>query len=83
MAKSKKGKWIIGLTGTALSAFVISQVGADQMNNNNQNTTTPTAVQSMSKQEKKLAQLDWSNYTINGAAVSGGIEQSDRQTRRT
>lgn len=90
MAKSKKGKWIIGLTGTALSAFVISQVGAGQMNNN-QNTTTATAVQSMSKQEKKLAQLDWSNYSINGAtvtrgneaSVSGGNEQSDRQTRRT
>jgi hypothetical protein len=88
MAKSNKSKWIMGLSGAALSAFVITQVGAGQ----NQGTIAeknqiPTA--SMSKQEQELVQLDWSNYSINGAAVSGGTTvsqsqpQSDRQTKRS
>lgn len=79
MAKSKKAKWVIGLTGTALSAFVIGQIGANQPNQ----TTKPILTKSMSKEEKDFSQLDWSNYNINGVVVSGGGEQSDRQTRRS
>ncbi|MEH7106749.1 hypothetical protein [Bacillus sp. JJ1764] len=80
MAKSNKSKWIIGVTGTALSAFVISQIGGTQTNQNQQ-TSNPVVTKSMSPEEKKYAQLDWSNYEING--VSGGAVSSDRQTSRS
>jgi hypothetical protein len=91
MAKSNKSKWIMGLSGAALSAFVIAQVGSGQ----NQGTTAeknPAPAASMSKQEQELVQLDWSNYSINGTAVAGGTtvtqsqqpqQQSDRQTKRS
>jgi len=87
MAKSNKSKWLIGLTGAALSAFVITQVsgagGGDQ--EAVQQKKVPTA--SMSKQEKKLVQLDWSNYSINGVDVSESTSRSsiasDRQTSRS
>lgn len=82
MAKSNKSKWMIGLTGTALSAFVISQVGANQVKTN-LGTPESIAAESMSKQEKELIKLDWSNFDINGVQVSKGVEQRDRQTRRT
>jgi hypothetical protein len=83
MAKSKKSKWLIGVTGTALSAFVISQVGTNQQG---QNLTSDQSIitNSMSKEEKDFVQLDWSNYSINGDdVVTNGVEQSDRQTSRS
>jgi hypothetical protein len=83
MAKSKKSKWLIGVTGTALSAFVISQVGTNQQG---QNLTSDQSIitNSMSKEEKDYVQLDWSNYSINGDnVVTKGVEQSDRQTSRS
>lgn len=79
MVNSKKSKWIMGLTGTALSAFVIGQIGGNQPNQSYEKEVTNT----MSKQEKEFLQLDWSNYEINGVVVSGGGEQSDRQSRRS
>jgi hypothetical protein len=87
MAKSNKSKWVLGLTGAALSAFVLTQVngsgGQDQGVTAQENISTA----GMSKQEKELVQLDWSNYSINGTAVSdpatGGAKSSDRQTRRS
>ncbi|MBO0962037.1 hypothetical protein J1P26_20230 [Neobacillus sp. MM2021_6] len=82
MAKSQKPKWVIGLTGTALTAFVISQVGAHDQAQNSQPLET-TITKSMSKQEKEFVQLDWSNYDINGIHFSKGVEQSDRKTRRS
>ncbi|MEH7131161.1 hypothetical protein V7103_23495 [Neobacillus drentensis] len=83
MAKSKKSKWLIGVTGTALSAFVISQVGTNQQG---QNLTSDQSIitNSMSKEEKDFVQLDWSNYSINGDnVVTKGVEQIDRQTSRS
>jgi hypothetical protein len=87
MAKAIKSKWIIGLTGTALSAFVITQVGANQPNNGIKPAES-IVTNSMSAKEKEIVQLDWSNYAINGVAAngvttSGRVEQSDRQTRRS
>ncbi|MCM3571330.1 hypothetical protein [Neobacillus mesonae] len=81
MAKSKNAKWVIGLSGTALSAFVISQAGANQ----NPNVMDPPSIStnSMSKEEKKLVELDWTNFDINDGALTRGAEQSDRQTRRS
>jgi hypothetical protein len=83
MAKSTNTKWLIGLTGTALSAFVISQIGANQPSSQALSPQETMITNSMSKQEKELVQLDWSNFTINGVVISEGVAQSDRQTRRS
>ena len=83
MAKSTNTKWLIGLTGTALSAFVISQIGSNQPSSLGFLPQETIITNSMSKQEKELIQLDWSNFTINGVVVSEGVVPSDRQTRRS
>jgi hypothetical protein len=82
MAKSTKSKWIIGLSGTALSAFVIGQIGGNPVTPSTNPVGTVTT-ESMSNEEKKVVQLDWSNFEINGAAVNQGAVQNDRQTRRS
>ncbi|WP_462411790.1 hypothetical protein [Neobacillus sp. Marseille-QA0830] len=86
-SKSAKSKWLIGVTGTALSAFVIGQVGGGQPNDAKTNLSEAPVTKSMSKQEQEYVKLDWSNYNINGSAVSdtvsGGVRASDRQTRRS
>jgi hypothetical protein len=81
MASSKKSKWLVGLTGTALTAFVIGQVGATQPTEEEQSMIS-VPIKSMSKQEQEYAKLDWSNYDVNGIQVIG-VEKRDRQTRRT
>lgn len=81
MAKSKKSKWIIGLTGTALSAFVIGQIGGNEPNNSGAADIINT--KALSAEEKEMVQLDWSNYTINGVTVTERVGQSDRQTKRS
>ena len=84
MAKSHKSKWIVGISGAAFSAFVISQMGA---NPPLVQTGVPQTVKtkSMSKEEKELVQLDWSNFSINGAPIvsAGGVQHSDRTTKRS
>lgn len=84
MSKSQKSKWIVGISGAAFSAFVISQIGANPPAGK---TSTPQTLitKSMSKEEKELVQLDWSNFSINGAPIAsdGGIQQSDRTTKRS
>lgn len=85
MGKSNKSKWIIGLSGTAMSAFVISQIDLkNQGNEGNQAGESKSIItKSMSFEEKEFVQLDWSNYNINGVPFTGGAVQSDRQTRRS
>jgi hypothetical protein len=87
MAKSKQSKWVIGLTGAALSAFVITQVSGNGGQDQTAKTQEKMQTVGMSKQEKELVQLDWSNYSINGVTISnpgaGGTVSSDRQTRRS
>jgi hypothetical protein len=87
MAKSNKSKWVIGFTGAALSAFVLTQVNGSGGQNQGVTAQEKISTAGMSKQEKELVQLDWSNYSINGTTVSdpgtGGAISSDRQTRRS
>ena len=37
MKPNKKAKWIVGITGTALSAFILSQLDANPTSNNQAN----------------------------------------------
>lgn len=87
MAKSNKSKWVIGLTGAALSAFVLTQVNGSGGKDQGVTVQEKISTAGMSHKEKELVQLDWTNYSINGTTVTapgtGGAIKSDRQTRRS
>lgn len=87
MAKSNKSKWVIGLTGAALSAFVLTQVNGSGGQDRGVTAQDKISTAGMSQKEKELVQLDWSNYSINVSAVTNpwpGVDiRSDRQTRRS
>lgn len=87
MNKSTKSKWIVGIAGTALSAFVLGQIGGNQHNldtpNNDSFNIEAKVYADMDDREKELAQLDWSNFTISDGNPGLGESKSDRQTRRS
>ena len=73
MKPNKQAKWIVGITGTALSAFILSQLNTNtNATSNNQTsqqvsyqTEVPTVKQKgLSNREKELAKKDWSNFTV-------------------
>jgi len=84
MKANTKAKWIVGLTGTAFSAFIISQLDQPISTDSatDANTLSTEITKSMSDREKELVQLDWSDFSIQD---HNGIETSttDRTSRRT
>lgn len=67
MKPNKKAKWIVGITGTTLSAFILSQLDTSAAANNSKNQ--PVAYQTeaatnntnaVSTKENK----DWNNFTV-------------------
>ncbi|MHC0039632.1 hypothetical protein [Pseudoneobacillus sp. C159] len=84
MKANTKAKWIVGITGTAFSAFMISQL--DQPASTEQGANADLFVAGkgvlMSKREKDLAQLDWSDFSIQADNVQKK-SANDRTTRRT
>lgn len=80
-----KAKWVVGVTGTIFSAFVLTQFAAGGSDTNgSQDQLDTVQAANMSEEEKKLAQLDWSNYTTSAFNYSESNQmQSDRQTRRS
>jgi hypothetical protein len=84
MRANTKAKWIIGITGTAFSAFIISQL--DQPKSSDTETFAYTLAaeitDSMSEREKELVQLNWSDFTIQVA--NGEVKSpANRTTRKT
>ena len=66
MKANTKAKWIVGITGTAFSAFIISQLDQPVSTDTetNANTLAAEITDSMSDREKELVQLDWSDFSI-------------------
>lgn len=89
MKGSTKSKWVVGIAGTAFTAFVLSQLGSggSEANVNSYNTDSlkidSKVYASMDDKEKELVQLDWSNFTINEINTDTGAGQSDRNSRRS
>lgn len=88
MKNSTKSKWIVGIAGTAFTAFVLSQLGGgNEANIESVNTGSlkidSKVYASMNDKEKELVQLDWSNFTISEGYQGMGVGQSDRNTRRS
>lgn len=71
MKPNKKAQWIVGITGTTLSAFILSQL--DAYPSSNKETNQPVAYQTevsaktanvSSAREQELANKDWSNFKV-------------------
>lgn len=79
MKPSAKAKWVIGLSGIAFSAFIVGQLDAGGASDTNM---LPVEMNdSMSKHEKELVKLDWSDFTVQ--VTNEGDAQSDRITRKS
>ncbi|WP_041580330.1 hypothetical protein [Bacillus sp. 1NLA3E] len=87
MKKTTKSKWIVGLAGTAFSAFVLGQIGSGDANNGTKNgnafNVESKVYASMNDKEKELVKLDWSDFTISDGTQGTGAVQSDRQSSRS
>ncbi|WP_342431512.1 hypothetical protein [Neobacillus sp. FSL H8-0543] len=84
MKVNNKAKWIVGISGAAFSAFVIGQLNNNPNPTDKMNTTLTAAdiSDSMSKREKELVQLDWSDFSFQANDYQRE-DESDRITRRT
>lgn len=89
MKNTTKSKWIVGVAGTAFTAFVLSQLGdvgneakIDSVNTNSLKIDSKVYA-SMDDREKELVELDWSDFTISEVNPGMGAGQSDRNTRRS
>lgn len=98
MKPNKKAKWIVGITGTTLSAFILSQL--DAYPNSNNQTNQPVAYQPevsaettnvSTEREQELAKKDWSNFTVESntekkstaVASNQSTEKSTNQSNNT
>lgn len=78
MKKSKKIKWIVGLSGVALSSFVLGQL---DMGSEGQTAFSEQAInQNISKDEKELLELDWSDFQFSETVSEN---KSDRKSKRS
>lgn len=79
MKPSKKAKWIVATSGVTLSAIVLSQLGTAT----NIDTFEPTITidKTLSKEEKGLLSLDWSNFE--SISLPKESKKSDRKTKRS
>lgn len=89
MTDQKRAKWILGGSGVILSALMLSQFSpetptiASEIDAIEKNYTEQE-VKQMSKREKELANLDWTNFEIVTAATQQQTsEESDRTTKES
>ncbi len=75
-----KAKWIVGISGAAFSAFILSAL--DNPAPKEQGTLSAEVTDKMSEREKELVQLDWSDFSPQ-IQSSGGNTGNDRTTRRS
>lgn len=87
MKKSTKSKWVVGIAGTAFSAFVLSQIGTTEANvgtnNSNSLKVDSKVYAAMNDKEKELVKLDWTDFEISDVNQESGASYGDRQTRRS
>lgn len=80
MKDPKKAKWVLGASGILLSATLLTQINSPT----EAETTRKSNIQevdqkNMTKKEKELVQLDWTNFEI----ISQSAVKSERKTKRT
>ena len=89
MKPNKKAKWIVGITGTALSAFILSQLDANPASTNQADqpvvSQNEAAVENSNggSDEQELANKDWSNFTVESNSESQTIATGCSNSYRT
>lgn len=80
MKDPKKAKWVLGASGLLLSATILTQISSPtEAETRRTNNVQEVDQKNMTKKEKELVQLDWTNFEItNQSAV-----KSERKTKRT
>ncbi|MBK3497403.1 hypothetical protein JFL43_21835 [Viridibacillus sp. YIM B01967] len=81
MKDQKKAKWVLGTSGVVLSALLLTQMNDGSQSETNNNQLTAAQEKQMSKKERELVKLDWTNFEIE--SVEKKPVHSDRKTRRS
>ena len=80
MKDPKKAKWVLGASGILLSAAIITQINSPtQAETTRINNSQDVDQDNMTKREKELVQLDWTNFEM----TSQPAVKSERKTKRT
>ncbi|MGE7916933.1 hypothetical protein [Lysinibacillus xylanilyticus] len=80
MKDLKKAKWVLGASGILLSAAIITQINnPTQAETTRTNNSQDVDQDNMTKREKELVQLDWTNFEM----TSQPAVKSERKTKRT
>ncbi|MGE7944806.1 MULTISPECIES: hypothetical protein [Lysinibacillus] len=80
MKDPKKAKWVLGASGILLSAAIITQINSPtQAETTRTNNSQDVDQDNMTKREKELVQLDWTNFEM----TSQPAVKSERKTKRT
>jgi len=86
MKPNKKAKWIVGITGTTLSALILSQLDTNAASNDQNNQ--PVAYTEVSanntnvssNREKELVKKDWSNFAVDSNSEKKSAEVASNQS---
>lgn len=80
MKDPKKAKWVLGASGLLLSAAILTQINSPtEAETRRTNNVQEVDQKNMTKKEKELVQLDWTNFEI----TSQPAVKSERKTKRT
>ncbi|MGE7929617.1 hypothetical protein [Lysinibacillus xylanilyticus] len=80
MKDPKKAKWVLGASGILLSATLLTQINSPtEAKTTSTNNIQEVNQENMTKKEKELVQLDWTNFEI----TSQPAVKSERKTKRT
>ncbi|MEB2281690.1 MULTISPECIES: hypothetical protein [Lysinibacillus] len=80
MKDPKKAKWVLGASGILLSAAILTQINSPtEAETRRTNNVQEVDQKNMTKKEKELVQLDWTNFEI----TSQPAVKSERKTKRT
>ncbi|MFJ3387630.1 MULTISPECIES: hypothetical protein [unclassified Lysinibacillus] len=80
MKDLKKAKWVLGASGILLSAAILTQINSPtEAETRRANNVQEVDQKNMTKKEKELVQLDWTNFEI----TSQSAVKSERKTKRT
>ncbi|WP_374966360.1 hypothetical protein [Lysinibacillus sp. RS5] len=80
MKDPKKAKWVLGASGILLAAAILTQINSStQAETRRTNNSQDVDQDNMTKREKELVQLDWTNFEM----TSQPAVKSERKTKRT
>ncbi|MGY3189829.1 hypothetical protein [Lysinibacillus sp. TE18511] len=80
MKEPKKAKWVLGASGILLAAAILTQINSStQAETTRTNNSQDVNQHKMTKREKELVQLDWTNFEM----TSQPAVKSERKTKRT